>query len=404
MLLINNQNCNNFKQHKISLIHHISSDTIRIEKSGSSEEIKMARTGITYFEVEKAATKLTGLNKNPTIENIRHDLGTGSSSTIAKYLRQWKDKQNDTQQIASKEKITEILVELMKGLWERVCSEAQESIKLIKDESASDMTAIKQTLQQALETNKTFEQKHHHSQQIISQLTNDKLSLEQAIIKLQNDITELKADNNSALLRISDKQEQIEELKHLNNQVQTNLEHYREISREQRLKDQQQYESQIKQLEQSNHHYLQAVSDLKKQNQTTIDQYEKIHQEYRASENTNRELSEKFRITHTQLNETKNKLSESMKLIDENKLQAQALDERSKTQEKIMLDAQQQVAVLTSQLKITEKQLIDAQNQNKTLAHDKWMLGQEKAQLIGQLKHAPHFSNHKHLNINQEVV
>ena len=345
----------------------------------------MARTGITYFEVEKAATKLTGLKKNATIENIRHDLGTGSSSTIAKYLRQWKDKQNDTQQIASKEKIPETLVELMKGLWERVCDEAQESIARIKDESALDMAATKQTLQKALEANKTFEQKHHQSQQIISQITNDKLSLEQAIIKLQNEITELKADNNSASLRISDKQEQIDELKRLNNQVQTNLEHYREISREQRLKDQQQHESQIKQLEQSSHYYLQAVSDLKKQNQVISDQYEKTCQEYQATENAHRVLSEKFHDANIQLNEAKNKLIGSIKLASENKSQAQAIDERLKTQEKITFDAQQQVAALSSQLKITEKQLIDAQNQSKTLSSDKWILGQEKAQLIGQL-------------------
>lgn len=368
----------------------------------------MARTGITYFAVEKAAIKLTGLNKNPTIENIRHDLGTGSSSTIAKYLRQWKDKQNDTQLISLAEKIPETLVELMKGLWERVCIEADEKVKHITDQSALNLTDINQKLHQALLENKTFEQTHHQSQQKINGLTNDKLSLEQAIIKLQNEMTALKSDNNSASLRLSDKQEQIDELKRLNSQVQTNLDHYREISREQRLKEQQQYDQQIKQLEQSNHHYLQQITELKKQNSLINEKYEKIQREFQVIENGHRDLSQKFRDTDNQLSETKNKLSNSIKFIDEKQIQLHEINERFKSQEKITLDAQQQVALLSSQLKSTEKQLTDCQNQNKSLAHDKWISDQEKAQLSGQLKQVTsHFSAHeknKNINRNQEAI
>jgi len=64
-------------------------------------------------------------------------------------------------------------------------------------------------------------------------------------------------------------------------------------------------------------------------------------------------------------------------------IQLQEINERFKTQEKITLDAQQQVELLSSQLKSTEKQLTDSQNQNKSLAHDKWISDQEKAQLSG---------------------
>ena len=368
----------------------------------------MARTGITYFDVEKAATKLTGLNKNPTIENIRHDLGTGSSSTIAKYLRQWKDKQNDTQLIASAEKIPETLVELMKGLWERVCIEADEKVKHITDQSALNLTDINQKLQKMTQENKMLEQKQHQSLQKISVLTNDKLSLEQAIIKLQNEATELKSENNGALLRISDKQEQIDELKRLNNQVQTNLDHYRDISREQRLNEQQQYEQQIKQLEQTNHYYLQQITDLKKQNQLTDDKYEKMQREFQLIENAHRDLSEKFRYAGNQLNDAKNKLNDSIKSIDEKQIQLHEINERFRVQEKITLDAQQQVALLSSQLKSTEKHLADSQNQNKSLAHEKWISDQEKAQLSGQLKQVTnHFSvneKNKNINRNQEAI
>jgi hypothetical protein len=63
----------------------------------------MARPGINYHDVADAAQQLTGQGKNPTIEGIRAFLGTGSSSTIAPHLRDWKSKQGETQRLASKE-------------------------------------------------------------------------------------------------------------------------------------------------------------------------------------------------------------------------------------------------------------------------------------------------------------
>jgi hypothetical protein len=41
---------------------------------------------------------------------------------------------------------------------------------------------------------------------------------------------------------------------------------------------------------------------------------------------------------------------------------------------------------LNLQLATLQKELIETSQQNKIVAHDKWILGQEKAQLFGQLK------------------
>ncbi len=48
----------------------------------------MARIGIGYKDVSEAATRLMGQGRNPTVEQVRLLLGTGSSTTI----RQWKIK------------------------------------------------------------------------------------------------------------------------------------------------------------------------------------------------------------------------------------------------------------------------------------------------------------------------
>ncbi|MBY0545493.1 MAG: DNA-binding protein [Gammaproteobacteria bacterium] len=50
----------------------------------------MSRTGIGYQEVALAAEKLVQQGASPTIERIRVLLGTGSYSTVSKYLTEWK--------------------------------------------------------------------------------------------------------------------------------------------------------------------------------------------------------------------------------------------------------------------------------------------------------------------------
>lgn len=49
----------------------------------------MGRLGVTYEAVKKVAVKLVDLNKNPTVDNIRLELGTGSKTTILSHLRKW---------------------------------------------------------------------------------------------------------------------------------------------------------------------------------------------------------------------------------------------------------------------------------------------------------------------------
>ena len=52
----------------------------------------MGRNGITLLDVSNAIATIQGKQKNPTVDTIREELGTGSRSTIAKYFQEWKTK------------------------------------------------------------------------------------------------------------------------------------------------------------------------------------------------------------------------------------------------------------------------------------------------------------------------
>src|SRR3990172_5325162 len=61
----------------------------------------MARGGITFIDVDKAARYLQGQGRNPTVDAIREHLGTGSRTTLAEHLRQWKAAQVEGLEIAA---------------------------------------------------------------------------------------------------------------------------------------------------------------------------------------------------------------------------------------------------------------------------------------------------------------
>ena len=54
----------------------------------------MARAGVTFLDVEKAVLQLQGRGKNPSVDAIRELLGTGSKSTIAQHLRDYRAEQS----------------------------------------------------------------------------------------------------------------------------------------------------------------------------------------------------------------------------------------------------------------------------------------------------------------------
>jgi chromosome segregation ATPase len=339
----------------------------------------MARPGVTYNDVTKAALELTGQGKLPTIDNIRQILGTGSSSTIAPHLRTWKAKQGETQLIASKEKLPEDFVALMKGLWERVLQEAQTQISMIEQHADKNLSELKQQIENLVQENKYLQQQCNLSSQKEQQLANDKLALEQAITQCQNELIALQAESKTFQQRLVDKQDRIDEVQRLNQQTQNNLEHYRESAREQRLKEQQQHEQQIKYFEQSTRQYLRENNQLREQLQDIQEKFKQIQQD-------NQNLKGNNHVVTLQLGDAKKTVETLLKNENYWETQYRNVLGKFEDQQKLIPELQKQLALLSQQLSTAEKQLNEISHQNKLLAHEKWQLGQEAAQLMGQLK------------------
>ena len=209
----------------------------------------MARPGVTYQDIANAASELKGQSKNITIENVRAILGTGSIGTINQHLRKWKEAQQTTQKIASKENLPESLIALVKGLWESVVEQSANQFQVIEEAYKQEIVELKIEMEKYKNNNQRWQKLFNQWQQEKAVFKNDKLTLEQAIEFAHKENQSLHAKYDGLLQQSQEKQERITELHRLHQQTQSNLEHYREAAREQRLLDQQQFEREKQELQ-----------------------------------------------------------------------------------------------------------------------------------------------------------
>jgi chromosome segregation ATPase len=346
----------------------------------------MGRPGITYDDVAKTAQALQTQGVNPTIERIRTTLGTGSNGTITLYLRQWRAKASDLQQLASKEQLPESLVTLIKSLWRHMLDETEGQIEEVKKGALQTLTELKQRCSDLETHHQQLQQRYNQLQRTKDEIDRDKLTLTSGLSELKqtNTITQVQLEN--AKKQLQEKQERINELNGLNKQVQENLEHYRNSIREQRVKEEQEHEAQkdqwhqrIKNLEIELSATKEAGEKLGKLYNENSFQHEQVKREFNKlvgdhkTLDENNKFNEKEIITYQSVNKH---------LEKENKL----FKEEIKKQQEQLISLQKELAARSQKLSIEEEKNKTLTTQVELFSHDKWILGQEKAQLVGQLR------------------
>lgn len=346
----------------------------------------MARFGIGYEEIAEAAEQLRAQGINPTVESIRRKTGTGSNGTIAMHLRAWRERQDETKRVALKENLPEELVSTLKGLWSRVVSEAQEKIETIKQGVVGEVLEIKTRSEKLAADSARWEQQFHTLKHEKDTISNDKLSLEQVLIELKKQNALLESKSDALTQQIKDKQAHIDELNRLHKQVQINLEHYQESAREQRLIEQQRFEQQQHQMSQTINQLEQKL--VAHRHDCTI-LNEKLHQtnhEKESIQKSNDGLHGQLEKIQIHFSQIEKEYAEKTHAVNQLQITTQTLQEKLNEHIATNNQSEKQIAVLTQQLSMTQNEANELSTQNKSLAHEKWILGQEKAQLEGRLK------------------
>jgi hypothetical protein len=346
----------------------------------------MARHGISYDDVISAANALKGQGKSVTIENVRGFLGTGSAGTINQHLRRWKEAQNSTQKIASKENLPEGLAALVKGLWEGVLAQSTEQFTPIELNYQQEISELKAELEKYRNNNQRWQKMFNQWQQEKTVLASEKLTLEQALEFAHKENQSLHGKYDGLLQQLQEKQERVEELHRLHQQTQTNLEHYRESAREQRLLDQQQYDREKQQS-------LSEIKVLKEQSVQQQVKYSELCQQNHQIEQSYIELENKYNKSESLIETLKHEIKQLEKTNIERQQASQHWQNQFHDLQEAIEKKINEVIVLQADNKLLNQQLIDRKNalqniqdQNKLLNQEKWELAQERAKLEGQVE------------------
>ena len=339
----------------------------------------MSRTGINYHDVSNAAAKIQGHNENPTVDRIREILGTGSKSTIARHLKDWKANNGPT---ANANDLPAELIAIVTGLWERIQGNANEEIKAHKEESTQAIKTVEVKLKDAHQKQVELEQEIHKLEGTVFQQTENHKELSHRLTEEQR----LSAKHAGHIMSLEEhlqcqKQENTE-LHTLLKNIQNNLEHYQ--SSMQKLQ-----QEQALTLEKQKNRFEQVISELRSQ----VAESSRLESALRFE---NERLKEQVSIleplkNHTQVLEKTlakkeallNRLEEKNKEDADNTLVlTQALEAKTNA----FIEAEQKTMVAYSRAKDLEKMLSQANDKISTLRHEQLFIIQEKANLEGQLK------------------
>ncbi|MGI2068380.1 DNA-binding protein [Shewanella sp. MF08487] len=343
----------------------------------------MARAGITYHNVAKAAEAIKLQSQEPTVDRVREHLGTGSKSTIAPLLKRWR---SDNGEVADVSGLPNDLVEVVKALHERVQQMADQRIAQSSDEFKASNDQLQKELTEARNSIVQLTDRQQDLNAQLSQITEAKAlqgkSLEEVRIKLAT----AEAQRDEALSRTAELKESVAELKQENKDIRDHFEHYQQRTAEDRQQEREQFhmvnlglKDQIQDLQ---HRLIQAESRASELVDTNAHLQRQTHELEQANamhkSTLDRQVVDIENLEH-QLNDAAAKSRERQRKSEQLADNIAALASQK-------ADADQQVAVLSQALEAIKTDLKASQNRAEVLSDENKVILQEKAVIQGQFK------------------
>jgi chromosome segregation ATPase len=209
----------------------------------------MARKGIIYHDVQKAAESIKSQEQSPTIDRVRALLGTGSKSTIGPLLKRWRlsDEENNFNKVKG---IPNALLCLVQQLNDHMQSSADQKINEMNRSCDERITQLHQETQTLNETLSTSIKNENHLKDHVKALQKDNKNLQLALRKANNIVQKNQMQIENMEQNLSELKAQRLEFKEEIKQIRNHFEHY---------------QTQVaidRQIERDQHRTLQSQSDL----------------------------------------------------------------------------------------------------------------------------------------------
>jgi chromosome segregation ATPase len=197
----------------------------------------MARTGVTYDDVAKAADTLQEAGIEPTVDRVRERLGTGSKSTLAPLLKRWKEQRDVA---VAGQGLPAGLLQSVKALYDQVQHSATVQIEVMRQEFTNAEAVISQQLMQVNDELTTLQQQHQILDQEYTALKQAHAQLLEAYKEQQTIAAARTSELAEVRIQLKDAQTSFKETKQELRRVRDNAEHYQQaVAEERRLEREQ---------------------------------------------------------------------------------------------------------------------------------------------------------------------
>jgi len=343
----------------------------------------MARTGVTYNDIAKAAEAIKNYGQEPTVDRVRERLGTGSKSTIAPLLKRWRASNGDPANI---EGLPNDLVEVVKSLHDRVQQMAEQKIELARTEFNSITEGLRQELTEAHNsiTQLRSQQKEQEQQLQTNQEHNKALS--KSLEESRIDAAKSEFQRDEAKARVIELKATIAELKQESRDVRDHFEHYQQRTAEDRQLERDQFRSSNQQLQTQ----TQRLTDQLRKAEAQISAQIK---ERAGDLKTIEDLCAKLRSSQQQeatkdgeIDVLNDKYHAEAKKNQKLEGRLDELQQRLNSLIGLHSVADKEIEVLKGSLEETITELNEVKDRNSLLADENKFILQEKAVLQGQFK------------------
>ena len=215
---------------------------------GTKYEKAMARAGIYKSEVVRARNNLLAMGRHPSIDSIRIELGnTGSKGTIHRFLKEIEEEEGGV--AGTQVAVSEAIQDLSSRLAERLYEEADQRISALTDKQKAEVAELNNVMTALRSEVDGF---RGQVERLTLALAAEKAANEDTQTKLQEE--KLTVARISQRIHDLDEQRGKEEahrqsLEEKHRHAREALEHFRQLSKDQREQDQRQHEQQIQFLQ-----------------------------------------------------------------------------------------------------------------------------------------------------------
>ncbi len=343
----------------------------------------MARAGVTYIDVTKAAEAIKIRGQEPTVDRVREYLGTGSKSTIAPLLKRWRSYNGNAADVSG---LPNDLVEVVKSLHERVQKMAEHKIGQAKQEFQAINEDLRRELTETRNTITQFTSSQQDMEQKIQRLSKEKSSLSQSLEDARVAIAKSESQRDEAVSRVAELKATMEDLKQENRDIRDHFEHYQQRTAEDRQQEREQFRTTNQQL----HGQIQVLSNQLSQSESRISNLLEANAELQKTTNKLNESNHTLQLALGKKTEEiqilNRELEASLTKRRESHHQNEALREKVAKITNQQSADDKEIALLTQALKNMEVELGVAKDKVALLTDENKVILQEKSVIQGQLK------------------